>query len=168
MPRPKTKVELLDVGKEHYEKLQELIRSMSEKVKESEFNFEDRDRLVRDVITHLYEWHILAIKWIESNKQGIKRQFLKEGYNFKTYPKMNIEFFEKHQTTSLDDALKMLAQSHMEITNLIKGFSNEELFTKKYFDWTGSTSLGSYCVSSTSSHYDWAIKKLKTHIKTTK
>ena len=44
-------------------------------------------------------------------------------------------------------------------------FSNEELFTKKAFDWTGTTSLGSYCVSATFSHYDWATKDIKKALK---
>ena len=47
-------------------------------------------------------------------------------------------------------------------------YSNEELFTKKYFNWTGTTDLGSYFVSTTSSHYDWAIKKIKSHCKKVK
>ncbi len=78
---------------------------------------------------------------------------------------MNVEFWEKHQNTTLDEATELLLKSHSDVTNLIKTFSNEELFTNKYFDWTGTTSLGAYCVSATSSHYDWAIKKLKKHIK---
>jgi len=49
---------------------------------------------------------------------------------------------------------------------LIKSFSNEELYTKKYFNWTGTTSLGQYFQSSLSSHYDWAFKKIKEHKKT--
>ena len=44
-------------------------------------------------------------------------------------------------------------------------FSNDELFTKGIYKWTRGTSLGSYFVSSTSSHYDWALKKLKAHQK---
>ena len=47
----------------------------------------------------------------------------------------------------------------------IERFSNDELFSKKYFDWTGTTTLGSYCVSATSSHYDWAIKDIKKALK---
>jgi hypothetical protein len=44
-------------------------------------------------------------------------------------------------------------------------FSNEELFTKQHFHWTGTTTLGSYCISALSSHYDWATKKIRAHIK---
>jgi hypothetical protein len=58
-----------------------------------------------------------------------------------------------------------MSEGHREVLKLIESFTNEELFTKKYYSWTGTTSLGSYAVSSTSSHYDWAIKKLKQHIK---
>ena len=49
---------------------------------------------------------------------------------------------------------------------LIETFSNEQLFAKSVFDWTGTSTLGAYCVSATASHYDWAIKKIKVHIKT--
>ncbi len=49
------------------------------------------------------------------------------------------------------------------LPKIIESFTNEELFTNKYFPWTGTTSVGSYCVSSTSSHYDWAIKKINKH-----
>lgn len=48
---------------------------------------------------------------------------------------------------------------------LAGGYSDEELFTKKYFRWTGTTDLGSYFVSTLSSHYEWALKKLKEHRK---
>lgn len=51
---------------------------------------------------------------------------------------------------------------------LIETFSNDELFAKGAFDWTGTSTLGAYCVSATSSHYDWAMKKIKLHIKTGK
>jgi hypothetical protein len=39
--------------------------------------------------------------------------------------------------------------------------SDEELFEKKRYQWTGTTSLGSYLVSATSSHYEWALKLIK-------
>ena len=59
----------------------------------------------------------------------------------------------------------MLMQSHKEVVELIEGFSNEELFEKQHFKWSGTTNIGSYFVSATCSHYDWAIKKIKRQIK---
>jgi hypothetical protein len=113
----------------------------------------------------LYEWHQLLLNWINDNRRGEQKPFLPEPYNWKTYPAMNVEFWKKHQHTALVDAKTVLKESHSQVMNVIESFSNEELFTNKYFSWTGTTSLGGYCVSATSSHYDWAMKKLKMHIK---
>jgi hypothetical protein len=44
---------------------------------------------------------------------------------------------------------------------LITAHTDAELFTKKHYNWTGTTSLGAYFISATSSHYDWAMKKLR-------
>ncbi|MGX2971984.1 ClbS/DfsB family four-helix bundle protein [Helicobacter sp. T3_23-1059] len=44
-------------------------------------------------------------------------------------------------------------------------FSDNELFDKGYFAFTGNNTLGSYVISSTSSHYAWAIKQLKSGLK---
>jgi hypothetical protein len=46
--------------------------------------------------------------------------------------------------------------------------SDEELFEKKHFSWTGTTSVGAYCISAGPSHYDWAMKKIKQYNKTKK
>ncbi len=81
---------------------------------------------------------------------------------------MNIKFYEKHKNTSYEKAVEMIKNSHNQIIKLIDTFTNDELFTNKYFSWTGTTSVGSYCVSATSSHYDWAIKKIKAHKKNCK
>lgn len=69
---------------------------------------------------------------------------------------------------SPSEATELLEQSHKEVLNLAEKFSNEELFSKGVFKWVGGSTLGSYFVSITSSHYNWAIKKLKAHKKNCK
>ena len=91
--------------------------------------------------------------------------FLPEPYNWKTYGDMNVEFWEKHQNTSLESIKEKLRKSHEEVIALAKSFKDEDLFTKGKYKWAGGTVLGSYFISTTSSHYDWAIKKLKAHKK---
>ncbi len=175
MARPSTKQELIEISNTNFDKLWQLIDSLSEKEFNTEFNFYDnpkltkahyqRDKNIRDVLVHLYEWHQLLITFIAKNKAGEQAKFLPEPYTFKTTAEMNIKFWEKHQNTPYEKAIEMLQNSHKELMKIIESFTNEELFTKKYFSWTGSTSLGSYCVSGSSSHYDWAIKKIKKHKK---
>lgn len=175
MARPTTKNELIEAANSNFDKLWRLIDSMSDESLSTEFDFSGdtkkkeahwkRDKNLRDVLIHLYEWHQLLLKWVASNESGKQSNFLPEPYTWKTYGEMNVEFWKKHQDTPLEDSKEMLQKSHNSVIKLVDKFSNEELFTKKYFDWTGSTTLGSYCVSTLSSHYDWAIKKLKAHSK---
>ena len=173
MPRPKTKEELMLASKENYEKLNRFISQLSEEELQTPFDFSreqkkkeahwKRDKNLRDVLIHLYEWQQLLLIWIHSNQEGQERPFLSEPYNWKTYGEMNVAFWKKHQKTSLEEATRLLEQSHREVLELIEVFINDELFIKGIYKWTGGTSLGSYFVSSTSSHYDWALKKLKAH-----
>lgn len=175
MARPKTKTELLEAADDNFDKMWQLIDSMTEEEFTTEFDFKDnpkdiaahwkRDKNVRDILVHLYEWHQLLIRWVEANQSGVSKSFLPATYNWRNYAKMNVEFWEKHQNTSYEEAKELLLQSHEEVMALLRQFTNEELFTKKYFDWTGTTSLGSSFVSSTSSHYEWATKKIRKHIK---
>lgn len=165
MPRPKSKEELKLESEKNYNKLIILINSLSEEDQHKSFCFEDRDKNIRDVVVHLYEWHQLLLNWVTCNQAGIKVNFLPEPYNWKKIPEMNVMLWEKHQKTPLHKALAILNDSHLETMNLIDTFQNEELFTKEYFPWTGTTSLGSYSVSATSSHYDWAMKKIRKHKK---
>jgi hypothetical protein len=128
---------------------------MSEKEQNATFLFEDRDKNIRDVLIHLYEWQQLLLNWIKANQKGKEKHFLPEPYNWKTYPTMNVEMiWKKHQNTPYSKSKKMLIESHNEVMKLLETFSDKELFTKKYFSWTGTTNLGSYCISATASHYD--------------
>jgi len=165
MPRATTKAELLSAANTQMEKLWMLIDSVSEEEQIAAFLFEDRDKNIRDILVHLYEWHGLLLEWVRANQNGEQKPFLPEPYNWKTYPQMNVVFWERHQNTPYDESIKMLRDSHAAAMDLIDAFSDDELFVKKHFSWMGSTSLGSYCVSATSSHYDWAMKKMKQHIK---
>ncbi|MGP2494825.1 ClbS/DfsB family four-helix bundle protein [Schaalia turicensis] len=77
-----------------------------------------------------------------------------EPYTWRNYAKLNEDFTAHYQYTTLREARDLLDISHHQILDLIESFTNEKLFTKKYFTWTGTTSLSSYFVSSTSSHYE--------------
>jgi len=178
MPRPTTKTDLIKLANEQFEKMLQLIDSMTGDERCAAFNFGDgfnqkeahwkRDKNLRDVLVHLYEWHQLLLNWIKANKSGVAKPFLPVPYNWKTYGDMNIEFWEKHQATTYENSRTMLLDSHGEVLAVIETFTNDELFVAKHFSWTGTTTLGSYCISATSSHYDWAMKKIKAHRKSYK
>ena len=82
MPRPKTKQELLNLSQSNYNKLQELIDTFEPQQQQVEYNFDNnRDKTLRDIIVHLYEWHQLILTWIKKNSTGDLAKFLPEQYN---------------------------------------------------------------------------------------
>jgi hypothetical protein len=174
MARPTTKSGLLEAAETQWIKMWALIDSLSAEQQTADFTFDasgdkeahwKRDQNLRDVLVHLYEWHQLLLKWLAANTNGDNKPFLPEPYTWKTYGDMNVELWKRHQTTSYADAQTMLRESHADVMAEIERFTDEELFEKKHFPWTGTTNLGSYCISATSSHYDWAIKKIRRHMK---
>lgn len=170
MVRPKTKDELLVASEKNFEALLALTESFSEEEQLGTFPFSDRDRNIRDVYVHLYEWHQLFLHWVRANLKNSEKitSFFPEPYNWKNYPELNVKFWQQHQETSLAEAKNLLTQSHEELMMLLTELTNEELFTKKYYPFTNTTSLGSYAVSATSSHYDWGIKKIRQYQKSLK
>lgn len=176
MARATSKSDLMKSANEQFDKLLTLIESMSEEEKNAPFDFGDtfkqkeahwnRDKNLRDVLVHLYEWHQLLLNYILTNQRGEETPFLPTPYNWKSYGVMNENFWKKHQDTPLNSALSMLKESHAQVLELIEGFTNDELFTHGSLPWVKTNTLGSYCVSNTGSHYDWAIKKVKAHKKT--
>lgn len=175
MARPKNKEDLIIAAEGNYAKLLELIDNLTASELDTEFDFSadvkkkeahwGRDKNLRDVLIHLHEWHNLMLEWITNNKSGIRKPFLMEGYNWKTYGEMNLLFWKRNQKISLKEALEQFKDSHKKIMVEIEKMTNEELFQKNVYDWVGGSTIGSYFTSVTSSHYDWAMKKIKAHRK---
>lgn len=178
MGRATSKAELVSASQKNFEKLNEIMDSLTEKERSTPFDFSGdekkkeahwkRDKNLRDILIHLYEWHQLILNWVSANRAGEEKSFIPKPYNWKTYGDMNVGFWEKHQDTSLEDADEMFRKSHEDVMKLGETFTDEELFTKDVFPWVGGSTLGSYFVSATASHYDWAMKKLKAHRKNCK
>ena len=135
MARATTKVDLITSANGEFEKMWKLIDSMSEELQTATFAEKmaamgkeahwSRDRNLRDVLIHLYEWHQLLLNWVKANSNDERKPFLPEPYNWKTYPMMNVEFWKKHQNTSLAEAKAKLRESHKAVIAMIEQFSND-------------------------------------------
>ena len=103
------------------------------------------------------------LTWYIPNQEEVTKGifFSPEPYNWKTYGEMNIAFGRSTRKPSLEKRTRLLEQSHRRVLELIEVLAMMNSLPKVSIKWTGGTSLGSYFVSSTSSHYDWALKKLK-------
>ncbi len=161
MPRPKSKAELLSQSQKNFQKLNDFIDTFSPEQQQAEFPPGTLNRNIRDVLGHLHEWHLMMHHWHEVGMAGSKPDIPAKGYTWKTTPELNREIWKKYNTTELAKVRKLLDQSYQQIQSLIEQHSDEELFEKKRYKWTGSTSLGAYLISASSSHYDWALKLIK-------
>ncbi|MDR2699039.1 MAG: ClbS/DfsB family four-helix bundle protein [Candidatus Methanoplasma sp.] len=177
MSRPTTKTELIEAANGQFDRLWKMIDSMPEEEQNAAFDFGggfdkkeahwSRDKNLRDVLIHLYEWHQMVMRWHEEGTvKGGMPAVPGEGYTWMTLPGLNQKIWERYQDVPLADSKTMLRGSHAEIMGLIKKHTNDELFSKGVYKWTKTTTLGAYFISSTSSHYDWAMTKIKLHIKT--
>ena len=107
----------------------------------------------------------MFLTWYEVGMNAGKPEMPAKGYTWKTLPDLNIEIWKKYQKSSLHQISLLLSESYSDVQMIIKRHSNDELFEKKKYKWTGSTSLGAYLISNTSSHYDWAYKRIKKSMK---
>lgn len=158
MPRPSNKLMLLDLAASNYKKLLTFVAELSEEEKEQEFPAGTMNRKLSDVLFHLHEWHLMLLIWYQVGMTGAKPDMPLKGYTWKDNAKLNRMLWERNQHKTLDEALQKLADSHQVVYQIIEDHSHEELFEKRRYNWTGSTSLAAYLISATSSHYDWALK----------
>lgn len=161
MARPTNKTELLTLSSNLFDKLVSTIESLDKTCLNEDFTITSLNKNVRDVLMHLHEWHIMFLSWYKVGMAGDKPIMPAKGYSWKTTPELNIAINQKHQSITALESIDKIRTSHLAVLQIIQQHSDEELFEKKRYAWTGSTSLGAYLVSATSSHYDWALKFLK-------
>ena len=164
MPRPVNKIEIKELSEVQYKKLLDFINTLPDAIKTRTFihnELNDRDKTISDVICHLHEWHLMMQNWYKIGMSGKKPAIPADDVTWQTLPVLNHRIWEKYKGTDLKKALTMLKKSHKDVLTLVEKHNDEELFTKKKYEWTGTTSLGAYLISSLSSHYDWALKTIK-------
>ncbi|NNK75455.1 MAG: ClbS/DfsB family four-helix bundle protein [Maribacter sp.] len=165
MAVPKTKSELLLQGKANYQKLNDLINSLPEKEQLSEFPPGTMNRNITDVLAHLYHWHLMFMDWYKVGMQGQKPDIPAKGYTWRDTKELNKKIWMDYKNHSLQDIRNSLHTSHKKVRAIIQKHTNEELFEKKRYSWTGTSSLATYLRSNTSSHYNWAYNLIKKAIK---
>ncbi len=165
MPRPTTKHDLLAQSHEQYSALNAMIDGYSAADQLREFKPGTTNRTIRDVLAHLHHWHLLMLEWYALGMKGGKPEMPAKGYTWATTPELNRWIHGHYANVPLKKVRALFDRSHAEVTSVIERHTDAELFTKKRYAWTGSTSLGAYLVSSTSSHYDWALKLIRKGLK---
>lgn len=154
MARANTKQQLLYFGQKEFNKILEYSKDFSKTNQQTKTVFDNRT--IKDVLAHLLAWHMLFLNWYTEGMKGNIPDIPSKGFTFKDTPTLNEKLYQDYRNISWEDVMNKLKTSHAKVMKLVKKHTEEELFTKKKYKWTGSTSMGSYFASATSSHYAWA------------
>ncbi len=161
MAIPKTKLELFNQSNDNYQRLTSLIDSFPEEVKVAEFPPGTMNRNIRDVLAHLYHWHTMLLEWYSVGMKGAKPEMPAKGYSWKNIKALNKSIWERYRNHPLDEIRNSLDDTHSKLQSIIEKHTEEELFEKQRFEWTGTSSLATYIRVNTVGHYNWAFKLIK-------
>ncbi len=166
MPVPKTKNELLEQSQENYQKLIDFVESFSKQEQTAEFPPGTMNRNIRDVLAHLHHWHLMFLNWYTRGMKGEQPDMPAKGYSWRDTKALNKEIWKQYRNHPLDEVKQSLDETHSKLQEIIKAHSEQELFEKQRYAWTGTSSLATYIRSNTLSHYNWALKLIKKAKKT--
>jgi hypothetical protein len=116
---------------------------------------------IKDLLAHLHAWHKLLKSWYEAGMEGRKAEMPAAGYRWTQTPLLNQQIFEAYKDADWEDIVAALEESHRETLSIAAKHTDTELFARKQFGWTGTTSMAAYLIAATSSHYQWATDQIR-------
>lgn len=159
MARPTDKTELLTAAADEFDQLWAAVDLVA---------VEDRERpgaceawSAKDLLAHLHAWHEMMLGWERTGSAGDMPEIPGPGYTWAEIPALNQAIFERTRDDRWDDVVARLTSSHGLVMAVIDAYDDDDLFAKRRYRWTGSTSVGAYLVSASSSHYAWASKLIR-------
>ncbi len=159
MPRPATQAELLERIDAEFDRLMAEVDRIDAADRVLPGACEDWS--VKDLLAHLDAWHELFLGWEAAGLAGERPEMPAPGYGWSDSPALNDEIWRRHRNDPWDEVVARLEASRDRVRSVVAGYDPDALFEKRRWPWTGSTSVGSYAVSATSSHYDWARKLVR-------
>jgi hypothetical protein len=111
---------------------------------------------VKDVLAHVSAWHQLCIGWYTTGVSNAQPDLPAKGFTWRQLAQLNQHIYEQYREQDLSSILEQFRLSCREIYQFIEGLSEEELFTRNRYAWTGKHALVSYITPNTSEHYRWA------------
>jgi uncharacterized protein (TIGR03083 family) len=141
MGRPTSKPELMAAAEHEFDRLWAAVRAVSPSELETPGACDSWS--VKDILAHL-------------DARGDPTSMPDEGFTWAQTSALNARIHADTAGDPWDEVCDRLRDSYARIVAVLSGYSDDDLFAKKRYRWTGSTSVGSYTVSATSSHYAWA------------
>lgn len=114
----------------------------------------------KDFLAHRTEWGRMALSWLAEARAGGSPAVPAEGYSWGQLDELNAEIHDRFADIPLGEAESAFEAVNSELTLTIEGCSDDELFTKHHYDFTGSSDLATYLTSATGGNYRSAYKHI--------
>ncbi|WP_262316837.1 ClbS/DfsB family four-helix bundle protein [Lacticaseibacillus parakribbianus] len=160
MAKPQTRQDLILSTYRHHDRLVAQVDALSPSEQAAAFAFKGRDHNLRDVFVQLAAWEDLYLDWSQANLAGDAKRFLPQPYTWQTVGKLGRKIQAEHVDTTLSDARQLFESAYGKIMDQYEQLTNEQLFLRGFYPWTGSMALGEYAAMVSSQHFAWGIKVL--------
>lgn len=150
MSRFATKEELLEDAAGALSKLNRLLATIPPRAKLDEVT---DGMSTKDFLAHRTEWGRMALSWLDEARAGGSPSVPAEGYTWGQLEELNADIHERFAGIPLDEVQAAFEVVNDELFATISQCSDEELFTKKYYSFTGTSDLATYFTSATGGHY---------------
>ena len=158
MSRFTTKQQLLDEITKERGLFEELLASIPDAKKSVEVT---DGMSVKDFLAHRTEWGRMMLRWYTDAKAGRTPAVPTEKYKWNQLKELNADIQARFKDVPLKTIEADFASVHDELYKLIESMTDEELFTKKFYSFTGVSDLATYVNSSTASHYRSARRHIQ-------
>ena len=119
---------------------------------------------VRQILAHLYAWHVLLNGWLKTGADGNPNVPHKD-FTWRQTRELNAMLDQQYASIDLKSIRKRLRNSHTRLTKKVLAIPEKTLMNRDQYAWTGSSTLCGYIGANTCSHYRWAQQKLKRILK---
>lgn len=145
-----SKRQFLDEVTEERSKLEELLVQIPDEEKLVEVI---DGMSVKDFLAHRTEWGRMMIRWLHEARLGETPAVPTEKHKWNQLNELNAEIQRRFADVSLEVIEEEFKSVHDRLFTLIESTSEDELFTKDYYSFTGASDLITYLNSASASHY---------------
>ncbi len=158
MTHPKTKAELLSQARAERSALLDRLAGLSPAEMERPGPY---GWAAKDYVAHLAEWERLLFDWYESGLRGEKPDLPAKGYSWRTMDALNQAIFQRFKAEPAAALLADWRRTSDRLIELAESLSEAELFEKRRFAWTGTSTLAVYVDECGPNHYRWAAGEIQ-------
>jgi hypothetical protein len=108
---------------------------------------------IKDVMAHVARCERLVTAWYRTRVSGDSSVQLELGYSSEAEDRMNLAWYEQDRHLSLDETRAVFKASYDDLRSMVEAMSEDEIFRRGHYPWTGPWPLLLYLCANTDNHY---------------